>query len=111
MEEFMARTLMVQAKDNSQRVDVQIFPPKAGKSSWECAWQIKWPDRTRANSAHGVDSAQALLHAMQMVGSELYTSEEHRSGHLTWKEGYSGYGFPVPARIRDLLLRDDARFL
>lgn len=111
MEEFVARTLTVNAKEGRQTLTVRIFRPMVAQASWECPWQIEWPDRTRTNSGHGVDSMQAVLHAMQMVGSELYASEEHRSGHLTWKEGYSGYGFPVPARIRDLLLRDDARFL
>ncbi|UYO53721.1 DUF6968 family protein [Rhodopseudomonas palustris] len=111
MEEFVARTLTVNGKEDRQTVAVRIFRPMVAKTSWECPWQIEWPDRKRTNSGHGVDSVQAVLHAMQMVGSELYTSEEHRSGLLTWKEGYSGYGFPVPARIRDLLLGDDARFL
>jgi uncharacterized protein DUF6968 len=56
------------------------------------------------------DAIQALLHALEMIGAEIYTSEEHRSGRLVWSDGWKGYGFPVSGRIRDLLVGDDAKF-
>ena len=40
-----------------------------------------------------------------MIGAEIYASEEHRSGRLVWSDGWKGYGFPVPGRIRDLLVQ------
>lgn len=76
-----------------------------------CHWEIKWPDRVRQNTAGGIDAIQALLHAMQMVGIEIYTSEEHRSGNLRWTVPGEGYGFPLTGGCRDLLEGDDAKFL
>lgn len=111
MKEFIARTLVLNSEAGRQTVAVSIFLPVAAEASWECLWQIVWPDRERKNLGLGVDGVQALVHALQMIASELYASEEHRSGQLIWTEGYNGYGFPAPAQIRELLLRDDARFL
>jgi hypothetical protein len=54
---------------------------------------------------------QALLNALQMVGTEIYCSEEHRSGKLSWDDNWSGYGFPVPGNIRDLLAGNDKQYL
>ena len=59
----------------------------------------------------GVDPAQALLSALQMIGAELYTSDQHRSDALMWLSPHRGYGFPVPQIIRDLLVGDDKKFL
>jgi hypothetical protein len=48
---------------------------------------------------------QALILALSMVGTELYTSEEYESGRLSWDCGaVKGHlGFPVPESIRELL--------
>lgn len=56
-----------------------------------------------------IDSAQALLLAMQMIGSEIYTSSYHRSGNLFLDAPGRGYGFPVAATLRDLLEGDDRK--
>jgi len=53
---------------------------------------------------------QALVIALKLVGTELYTSEAHAGGRLRWETEGGGYGFPVPGTIRDLLVGDDARF-
>jgi hypothetical protein len=45
-----------------------------------------------------------------MVGSEIYASSEHQSGQLTWTESRTGYGFPVPQNIRNVLVGDDANY-
>lgn len=54
---------------------------------------------------------QALVHALQMIGVEIYNSPEHRSGNLVWSDDWAGYGFPVMNTLRDLLKADDARYL
>jgi len=46
-----------------------------------------------------------------MIGSEIYTSDYHKSGHLSSHESWRGYGFPVPQNLRDLLIGDDAKYL
>jgi hypothetical protein len=69
--------------------------------------RLAWWQRT--NSGRGTDTIQALLNALQMVGTEIYCSEEHRSGKLSWDDNWSGYGFPVPGNIRDLLAGNDKK--
>ena len=46
--------------------------------------------------AWGIDSVQAILLALQMIGADIYTSSYHKSGHLMFEEAGQGYGFPVP---------------
>jgi hypothetical protein len=54
---------------------------------------------------------QRPLHALQMVGIELYASEEHRAGRLKRIGLGEGYGFPLTRNCRDLLEGEDARYL
>jgi hypothetical protein len=49
--------------------------------------------------------------ALQMIGGELYASEHHESGDLMFDAPRRGYGFPVAASLRDLLVGDDAKYL
>ncbi len=59
----------------------------------------------------GSDAVQALLIALQMIGSEIYASAHHAAGRLVWLEPGHGYGFPVSNNVRDLLIGDDKTFL
>ena len=52
---------------------------------------------------------QALVIAMQMVSAELYTSAPGKAGELFFETPGSGFGFPVPPSMRDLLTDEDAR--
>ena len=47
---------------------------------------------------------------MMAIGSEIYASDEHKSGNLRWGDSKGGYGFPIPHIIRNLLVGDDATF-
>ena len=105
------RVLQLRRPDGETDVEVRIYAPVEDAGSWFCRYEIDWPGGTRRLDAGGVDSAQALHHAMQMVGAELYTSEAHQAGDLFWDKPGNGFGFPVSAGIRDLLQGDDARFL
>lgn len=60
-------------------------------------------------AAPGMDSAQALLNAFLMIGSEIHTSSYHKAGDLFFEAPGQGYGFPVPSTLRDLLQGEDAR--
>ncbi len=107
---IIRRTLKLHGHHTVVDVSVRIFGPTKDEKAWSCRWEIDWPDRQRTNSGRGADAIQALLHAFQMIGSELYCSEEHRSGNLMWNDSWHGYGFPVPAGIHDLLIGDDAKY-
>jgi hypothetical protein len=92
-------------------VPVKLFLPRPDGSAWACRFEIHWPDRLRTSDLYGYDSAQALLHALQAIGADLYASDAHKSGLLFWTDADSGYGFPVPCIIRDELVGDDAKYL
>jgi hypothetical protein len=104
------RTLKLRLSTRDIAVPIRIFAPLQDKDAWACRWEIHWPDRVRASAAFGFDGMQALVHALQSLGSEIYASDEHKSGRLMWAETRAGYGFPVPANVRDLLVGDDADY-
>jgi hypothetical protein len=107
----MQRILRLRADPGHVDIAVKIHWPELRENCWFADWSIGWPDRGRKGSAGGEDAIQALLVALNLVGTELYCSAEHEAGQLDWPEGSSGYGFPVPHAIRDLLKGDDARYL
>lgn len=101
------RTLKMKTRGRQIEIPVRIFWPVEDKTAWSCRWEIAWPGGIRSSSARGFDAIQALINALQMVGSELYCSEEHKAGQLSWANKWNGYGFPVPSSIRDMLVGDD----
>jgi len=107
----ITRMLTLKTADLPIDIRIRLFWPTEDDKAWVCRWQIDWPDRQRTNSGRGVDAMQALVHALQMIGVEIYNSPEHRSGNLVWSDDWAGYGFPVMNTLRDLLKADDARYL
>ena len=105
------RSLSLQAPGRTSDIPIRIHAPERADVGWICRFEIGWPEGTAERWGAGSDQVQALLIAMQMIGSEIYTSQHHESGHLAWLSPGRGYGFPVPNNIRDLLIGDDARFL
>ena len=105
------RSLKLRKGGNESDVAVRIFAPQPANTHWICSYEIDWPEGTRKGAANGLDSVQALILALNMIGSEIYTSEYHKSGLLSSGESWNGYGFPVPQNLRDLLIGDDAKYL
>jgi Domain of unknown function (DUF6968) len=95
----------------SREVPIHIHAPEKADVDWICRFEIGWPNGKAERWGAGVDQVQALLSALQMIGAELYTSDQHRSDALMWLSPHRGYGFPVPQNIRDLLVGDDKKFL
>jgi hypothetical protein len=106
-----SRSLTLQQQEGYVAVEVRIFAPQSHQGHWSCAYEIDWPEATRRFAAFGLDSMQALVLALNMIGSEIYTSEYHKAGALSSGNSWKGYGFPVPQNLRDLLAGDDAKFL
>lgn len=104
------RILQLQQKNQRLEVFVRIFAPVADGTAWRCDYEIDWPVAPRNSAAYGVDSVQALGLALQKIGIDLYMSEAHKAGTLMWEAPGKGYGFPLPANARDLLVGDDKRF-
>jgi len=104
-----SRSLQLQTSNGIVEIPIHIHSPLQTKQgSWICHYEIGWPDGKWSMDAAGHDAVQAVTIALQMIGSELYTSDYHNSGQLFWERRGAGYGFPVPVTLRDLLQGDDA---
>ena len=53
---------------------------------------------------------QAIVLALQKIGTDLYMSESHLTGALVWDRPGAGYGFPLPSSGREALVGDDRKF-
>jgi hypothetical protein len=102
------RVLTLLREDGSKLpFKARIFAPKEADGPWFCIAEIEWPQGTKRMQAYGVDSVQAIMMGLQIIGIWLYTSEAHKQGRLYFESPGSGYGFPVPAGLRDALIGDD----
>lgn len=107
-----SRTLTLRNGDAEAEIPISIFAPECrNPGAWECRYDIGWPEGPRSYAGWGVDSVQALLITLGMIGAELYSSSYHASGNLFWDEPGNGFGFPVAPTLRDLLQGDDAKYL
>ena len=107
-----ARDLRLRAVNGDLPIPIRIFSPTFEKEGvWFCRYEIGWPDKKSEMSVGGFDSTQALVHALQTIGAEIYSSSYHKSGKLFWDAPGNGYGFPVTGGVRDLLQGDDAKYL
>lgn len=80
--------------------------PEPDSNDYRCEFEIVGLGEKTINSyAMGVDSTQALILTLQMIGTRLYTSDEGKAGHLSWL-GMKNLGFPVPDTIADLVPKD-----
>jgi hypothetical protein len=102
------RLLQLRTGTSSQQFAARLFKPEERDGRWLCRYEIDWPKGRKVSSATSSDSVQSIVAALQKIGIELYTSDCHRAGHLTWHAPRKGYGFPVTANVRDLLQGDDA---
>jgi len=102
------RVMKMRATGRTIDIPIRIFAPeRSSGGSWSCRYEIDWPDGRWTMNAGGIDSVQALFLALQMIGSELYTSGYHNAGDLYFESPGRGYGFPVAATLRDRLVGDD----
>jgi hypothetical protein len=104
-----SRSLQLKTSNGIANVPIDVHSPeKINNGSWICPYEIGWPDGKWSMDAAGHDAVQAVTIALQMIGSELYTSDYHKSGQLFWERRGAGYGFPLPVTMRHLLQSDDA---
>jgi hypothetical protein len=101
------RTLTYLEHDQAIQIQISISAPVQAEGPWFCEWSIDWPHGMRASRAYGVDGVQALRLTLEMIGTELYSSPYHATGHLYFEKPGDGYGFPVPSNLRDLLIGQD----
>jgi uncharacterized protein DUF6968 len=104
------RFLTLRQPEGEVKIPIRIYAPEPADRSWGCRYEIDWPDKREDRTLYGNDGMQALLLALTMIGSELYGSDEHKSGNLFFDRPGRGYGFPVVVDMRDQLIGDDAKF-
>ena len=106
-----SRKLTLRTANGSLDSPVSIFAPvQQADGAWFCRYEIGWPDKKSVMSTGGYDAVQALVHALQIIGAEIYSSSYHKAGDLFWDTPGEGYGFPVMSGIRDLLQGGDAKY-
>ncbi|WP_106337556.1 DUF6968 family protein [Alsobacter soli] len=105
---ILTHRLRLQSPQGERAIEIAIHQPEPDDRCWTCAYSIGWPDRTRKSQAYGLDALQALVMALQKIGSEIYTSDHHRSGSLRAEGDERGYGFPVPQGLKDMVIGSDA---
>jgi hypothetical protein len=94
-------------------IDVPVVisaPEQETPKSWKCEFEISFPENVKRQAGWGVDSTQALIQCLWMIGLTLYTSEHHAAGNLYWEKPGDGYGFPVIGPSRDVLIGSDAKY-
>ncbi len=104
------RELKIRTPSGETWVPIRLFQPEEEGGMWVCRYEIGWPDKTFARFGAGADSMQALVHAIMDIGTELYRSDHHQSGTLTWDDRYEGYGFPLISTMREQLVGNDKTF-
>lgn len=100
------RTLLVRSAAGKLPVIVALHRPVEADRSWECIFEIGWPEGRESSRALGHDGVQAMHLAMQKIASLLYMSRYHKEGSMTW-DGEPGYGFPLSPAARDLAVGED----
>lgn len=110
--EIASCVLTLRDGSGETKIPIRIFAPeKTTHGSWSCRYEIDWPDKKHALDVGGLDSAQALVLALQIIGAEIYSSSYHKAGNLYWDKPGNGYGFPVVPTLRDLLQGDDTKYI
>lgn len=104
----MTHELFLKSQPTDLRIEVRLYQPVKFDKDWGCRYEIDWPEGSKATMAYGLDALQALVIALQLIGSELYTSTYHKDGQLRAYDREDGYGFPVPPNLRDMLVGADA---
>lgn len=101
---FLQRTLRLSGAEE-RVVYVRISYPIIDGNHCFCGYEISGLQQKVKGKSFGVDGIQAVLYAINSVGSALYFCDEYREGFLTWDLGGNAtyLGFPVPKPIADLV--------
>jgi hypothetical protein len=82
-----------------QRIRIRIGQPvrdvpTAGGLDWRCPVSMTGMPRIRALRGIGVDSMQALVHALKLIEIEIGARERKEGGRFEWL-GWPSHGLPV----------------
>ncbi|ODT70217.1 MAG: hypothetical protein ABS75_14010 [Pelagibacterium sp. SCN 63-23] len=105
-----SRVLTVRHDGLEHAVTIVLHLPEMVGQSWDCRYEIDWPDAPVRSFAGGNDAIAALFAAIEKIGMELHMSRYHHERTMWWLKPWEGYGFPLPKGARDELIGDDQRF-
>ena len=90
-------------------VTVELGLPYADGENpdYVCPYRIRGMGSGRVRCSFGIDPIQALMLAMQVIGTDLYSSDEYRSGSLRWFKPHDDLGLPVLPSFEDVLPKED----
>jgi hypothetical protein len=91
------------------KVPVRMFAPEDIGGGYKCRFEIDWPENPVRAYGAGADEFQALDLTQKQIALEIYHSPYHASGRLWAGSPGRGYGFPIIAQARDLLVGDDRK--
>ncbi|MBN9336214.1 hypothetical protein [Devosia sp.] len=95
-----APVLSVEYEGQIRLVGIFLFLPEQLGKSWDCRYEIDWPEGKVTSFAGGNDAIAALFGAIEKVGMELHMSRYHHERTITWLKPWVGYGFPLPKGAR-----------
>ncbi|HEY5721274.1 MAG TPA: hypothetical protein VIT45_03040 [Allosphingosinicella sp.] len=104
--EIIARRELSLSGGDPVLIEIGIpFEVKLEHSEYRCPYRITGIGSGRVRASIGIDALQALMLALQVIGSDLYSSEEYRTGRLSWfaDDWSRSLGLPVFEGFRDLL--------
>jgi len=104
---IVSHRIFLRTSSGEAAIRIDIHEPGKQEKVWSCRYDIDWPEGKRTFQAVGFDALQSLVLALQMIGAEIYSSAYHLEGRLRAYDGEKGYGFPVSASLRDLLVGAD----
>lgn len=93
--EIARREFELGGQPETREVLVLFEAPAKSGSEWVCTFRIIGLFEFAGGRAFGEDGVQALWLAMERAAVELYSSNEWKSGWLTWF-GQRDLGLPVP---------------
>src|SRR5436853_155419 len=74
------RVLNFFGENGNIKIPIRIFAPeRKGAAEWSCRFEIDWPDDRRKAAAVGLDSVQAIVLALQMIGTEIYATNYNKT--------------------------------
>ena len=105
------RTLVVREDGQDKPVQIRLLQPEqVGVHSWDCRYEIDWPNHKISSFAGGNDGLAAIFAAIEKIGMEVYMSRYHHERTMWWLKPWEGYGLPLPKGARDDLIGDDQRY-
>lgn len=104
-----SRDVEIDRGPNSVKVPIDLHLPEPFGIRWQCRFDIGWPEGPITNHGAGPDQMAAIIRALQLIAVELYVSGYSKEGRLSWQKN-GGYGFPLPAYVRDAAIGDDVLY-